>query len=212
MPHTAHVAWVAQGTLPGGEVWSCTIRTQPELPPTFELFDIQQGADDALADWKTALTATGGWAQTTTIDRVVGYVYDVNGILVEQAVSSGASQAGGVTIRLPNQCAVCVSLGTGQAGRSRRGRIYLPLLALGVANGKMASTSPGLIADAMDTLFTAAKDWGYDPPSGSGAVVIASATLGIATHVTQIRVGDVIDTQRRRRDGIVEAYATRSLL
>lgn len=211
MAHTAHVAFVAQGTLPGGEVWSCTIRTRRGSLTTFTGLDLQAGVDQALANWKTALTGSGGWAQTTTIDRVVGYVYDASGILQEQAVSTGASQAGAVTIRLPNQNAVCLSLGTGQAGKSRRGRLFVPLLALGVANGKMASTSPGLIADAFEALLESAASWGYAVPDGDDAVVIASAFLGITTPVTTLRVGDVIDTQRRRRDAVVESYTVRTL-
>jgi hypothetical protein len=41
-------------------------------------------------------------------------------------------------------------------------------------------------------------------------VVVASALDGNHT-VSSIRVGNVLDTQRRRRNKVVESYATRSI-
>lgn len=211
MPYPAHVAHVAGGALPGGEVWTCTLRTVPSTPPTFGGLDLVAAAEEVRALWQGCLAATAGFSVGSTLARVQSYVYDEAGILAEQAVSTGATYTGTVAVKMPNQCAVVVSLGTGQAGKSRRGRIFVPLLGLGMVDGRMASTSPGLIADAFQGMLESLAGAGYATPPSEGRVVVASATLGITTPVTNIRVGNVIDTQQRRRDAIVEAYTLRAI-
>lgn len=212
MPYAAHVAWVAQGRLPGGEVWSCTLRTVPAGGPPFDGLDLAEGCDTAMADWTTFLGgAQQGFATGTYLDRVLGYVYDDGGVLVEQAASTLSPVQGAGTQVQPNQCAVVVSLLTGQAGRSRRGRIYVPWLASGLTAGRLVAAQVTAAADRAAVLAVEARDWGFGGPTLSGELVVASATYGYNTPVTQIRVGNVMDTQQRRRDGLVEEYQSRAL-
>jgi hypothetical protein len=173
--------------------------------------DLIDAAEQARSNWQGALAATSGFSVGSTLARVQAYVYDDSGLMVEQAVSTGAVYTGTIAVKFPNQCAVVVSLGTGQAGKSRRGRIFVPLLGLGMVDGRMASTSPGLIADAFQGLLESVAGWGYATPTSEGRPVVASATLGINTPITNIRVGNVIDTQQRRRDALVEAYTLRAV-
>lgn len=212
MPYTAHVAWVAQGRLPGGEVWSCTLRTEPAGAPPFDGLDLAEGCETAKLDWQTFLGAgPQGFATGTYLDRVLGYVYDEGGILVEQAASSSAPFQGTGTQVQPNQCAVVVSLLTGQAGRSRRGRIYVPWLSSGLTAGRLVAAQVTAAADRAAVLAVQARDWGFGGPTLSGELVVASATYGYNTPVTQIRIGNVMDTQQRRRDDLVEEYQSRVL-
>ena len=89
--------------------------------------------------------------------------------------------------------------------------MYVPLLSLLITNGRMTDVQQDLVADHAEALYTAAPGWGYFAPPESGRAVVASATYGYATPITQIRVGNVIDTQQRRRDSLVEVYETRLL-
>lgn len=100
---------------------------------------------------------------------------------------------------LPFQCAPVISLRTNLATRAGRGRFYAPSLAVDqIANGKMVSLAQtGLLngAAAMINSLTAA----------ALTTVLYSRTTHNTQEVTRVDVGDVIDTQRRRRNKLVEA-------
>lgn len=100
---------------------------------------------------------------------------------------------------LPFQCAPVVSLRTALATRAGRGRFYAPSLAVDqVAAGKMVSLAQtGLLNGgvAMVQALTAA----------GLTTVLYSRTTHNTQEVTSVDVGDVIDTQRRRRNKLTEA-------
>lgn len=99
---------------------------------------------------------------------------------------------------VPLSDAPIVTWRTGQVGRSRRGRTYLPPPQESVQDGgSINSTYKGLITDWADVnmqlLELAVVQWQQ---------VIWSETLAEATPVTTYIVRDIMGDQRRRRQGV----------
>src|SRR5690606_33116580 len=106
---------------------------------------------------------------------------------------------------LPFQCAPVVTLRTATLSRAGRGRFYAPSLAVDqVEAGRMTTA-------ARDTLADAAEDLVQGLTAGGGTLVIYHRSAGTVTPVTSLDVGDVIDTQRRRRNKLIEARTSRPL-
>lgn len=116
---------------------------------------------------------------------------------------------------LPAQCALVATLASEvPRGLASKGRMYLPGVGAAITNdGKVPALTRDGIATGLKLFFdTIALD--ADMP---GQPVLASLghaplnTGGTIKLIKQIRVGDVVDTQRRRRNQLTEVYATRTL-
>lgn len=109
---------------------------------------------------------------------------------------------------LPSEVAVCISLKTALNNRRGRGRFYLPSPQMDVngAGGLLTTSAQDLFADYCEAYFT---------PIIIGAETyfptVASKTGGLLNPVTSFKVGNVFDSQRRRRDRLTEVYDTRTL-
>lgn len=118
--------------------------------------------------------------------------------------STGAIITGSGVQTCPPQCSVVASLLTGVPGRRTRGRMYFPYVSANFSNaGKISgpSTAAG-ISGAVAQFLGAVADL-VSSPAGFGPVVV-SEVGGFVTPVTSVSVGDVMDTQRKRRDDMVE--------
>ena len=104
------------------------------------------------------------------------------------------------TEMLPFQVATVISLLTASATRHGRGRFYLPPLAAGtLADGRVS----GAAITSIDAAWTAF----FDSLNTDGlTMVVRDRTNHVSTAVTSARVGDVFDTQRRRRNKLTETY------
>jgi hypothetical protein len=114
---------------------------------------------------------------------------------------------------MPINNAIVASHRTGQIGRAGRGRMFIPGFAAGAnsAEGLVDNTVLGFLLGAQVTLME--------------ALAISSVTLGapqvrpIVTGggytqyatITQVRMGNVWDTQNRRRRQLVETYSSSSV-
>lgn len=112
----------------------------------------------------------------------------------------------------PFQLTSVISWRSNTAGRSGRGRTYMPpppvnsLVNNGVAGaGGRPSAAPALI-----TAFNAAADAmvAAAATAGTPMVIAASRPTPRAIGITSARVGDIYDTQRRRRAGQTESYTS----
>jgi hypothetical protein len=114
-------------------------------------------------------------------------------------VSAGSSLVGVATGEmLPYQCAVTVSLTTAMATRAGRGRFYLPpFSASSLDGGRLASAAQADVVAAVNAMWAALGGAGL-------SIQIYSRTAHTLTAVTGGNVGDVIDTQRRRRNKLLE--------
>lgn len=184
----------ARGTTPG-ESWSFGVYTTGD--------GSLQSAQDAFTDAIAAMW-TGNLDAVMTPDVVV----------TELSTASIASASGTQLLRvtddvslpgvatgemLPFQCATSVSWTADLATRAGRGRIYLPpLAASSLDGGRVSSDAVVVIADAANALWA-----GLD--TGGLALVLYGRTTHTTNAVTGGNVGDVIDTQRRRRNKLIEA-------
>lgn len=177
-----------------------------------------------LTDWcnaAQALWAPGtGWPGTfrsmlgalSTLEKVSAYYYPTpSGGATVAAESTGSAISGSGTVTVPFQSALVATLQTGRPGRSYRGRMYLPFLTATFNLGKINTSSITLIARA-----TAVADFLSDTAAAASSFPglvpsVVSKTASAVTPVTSVRVGDVMDTQRRRRDDLVESFGVSSI-
>jgi hypothetical protein len=109
---------------------------------------------------------------------------------------------------LPNQVAVVASLRMGYPGRSRRGRMFLPCRSSAALNadGFLNDTVRPLVAQDVADLFG-----NFNNALSGRRVAVLSPTTGSAFPVTSVDVGNVCDTQRRRRNALSEVRSTVSV-
>lgn len=109
-------------------------------------------------------------------------------------------------VGLPLQTALCVSLSTGRAGPTGKGRFFLPWPSIDIeaatksiteANAGFLATSVAGFLDSMSTVMT------YAPQ------VVSSK--GYMSEVLGVRIGRVPDTMRSRRADLPEGYASAPL-
>lgn len=106
---------------------------------------------------------------------------------------------------MPPQVALVGTLLTGAPGRSQRGRIYLGGVgSAGItATGRVSTATRDAAALGLAGFYRRVRHVAGAPDAFRPVVV--SPTLGTARKITHVQVGDVYDTQRRRRNKLVEA-------
>lgn len=197
------------GTLGNGGVerWSCGFNFQTDTAPDF------QEASALAADIGSALSASAWSALGSLVNGVSAqfsltdldvYVYDGTG----PAVASGSHTfttpyTGTGPATAPPQVAAVVTLLTALPGARHRGRFYWPQLAPTISTSLKSSTAKGLASGTVTMLGAIA---GQMAEFGNPEPVVFSPTGGTMTPVIAVRAGDVLDTQRRRRDSLQETY------
>lgn len=111
---------------------------------------------------------------------------------------------------MPINNAIVASHRTGQIGRPGRGRMFIPGFAAGAnsADGRVDGTVLGFLLGAQVALLEACR---LGALSTAGVNVLPIVTGGGYTQyatISQVRVGNVWDTQNRRRRQLVETYSS----
>jgi hypothetical protein len=100
-------------------------------------------------------------------------------------------------------------------GRASKGRMYLPGYCGGINGaGKVDGSTVNSIANNLKTFFDSFANDADVPDQlilASGSNGAFSQLLAQNDYVERIKVGDVVDTQRRRRNGLRETYQERVL-
>lgn len=191
-----------RGTISAAEVFSHSLWLNATAT---EASDV---ATDVGAAWESqfAAQAAASWPDSTLWSTCYVSKVDLStGVVLSTAQVDVTGVAGDSGNSLPPQCAIVCTLRTNLSGRSHRGRFYLPPAATGVVTnlGRLNSTAQANMADALQDFMTTVLGAGHTP-------VVYSRVLHATTVITALDVGDVFDTQRRRRDSLSETRQTRT--
>lgn len=148
-----------------------------------------------LTNWNTNVSAAAraGIVNPDKVDGFTAYGYDLAGELTAQAHytfttgNTGTGIAGGYP-----QVSVVVTLETAGFGRSQRGRLYFPWTASS-EDLRPADDAIDDLAAGMGTYLSTAITQGFVP-------IVNSRSRADGYAVTRVKIDNVADTQRRRRD------------
>ena len=209
---------IVKGSLGTVEKWSTStaygiVGLAPDVP--------DQADTDAMA---TAIrTATTAANVTANLLALLSSSGNIEAIRVEkraedETVLNVSEQllttplSGSSTANKTPQDALVFSLRTSTPGARGRGRMYWPALSQNLsASFQVTSPTPATLAGNVKTWLQAintAMDGVYIAQASALRVALAvrSGTDHVCRDVTQIQVGSVLDTQRRRRDTLPESY------
>jgi len=110
---------------------------------------------------------------------------------------------------LPIENALVTSHHTNQRGRKGRGRMYLPGIASGALThqGEVSSGTTDEVRNAQIALLEGVAFSGTGTDQPHVRPVITGVPYALYATITQVKVGNVVDTQRRRRRSLVETYS-----
>lgn len=198
MPHLGYSRTVFSGHLPGGEIFGWSLWCS-ESPTTQGGAQSQanmiaaaftsNSADAAQFHPHQLLSADAGY------DQVTVYSYVTGGNAADFTAIAGLALPGtSAYAHLPNQCAVTVSLHTEAAGRSARGRVYLPINSYGLGpGGQLPSDVLLKLATSMSNLIHLIN--GDVTPAKA---VVYSQKHGTSHPITAVKIDSKVDIQRRR--------------
>ena len=198
-----------KGTLPGGEVWS--------VNPVFKMFVTRAISDEemaALVQAAVAVNVPSGlaskWSPSTAMTGVRIEARRLTGELDRVGEGNKTSPVVGTgSGALPYQSSGVVTLVTQIASGYARGRVYWPLtgVVLNASTLRMSSSDALGLAQSTDTYFTSLQVALEGALGGQDMnLCVWSRTRGVGYVVYSLRSGDVVDTQRRRRDSLKETY------
>lgn len=196
---------VIGGTSPGGEIFETGFWLNTHAPLSDDAANVMAGAlvtsfdTDLLPALKTIITPDTAYA---TI-RV--YAYPTGGphasFVGEADIPSGAGTD--TTGSTPLQLAMCATLLTGSVGRRARGRMFFPATGFPYNAHMFASARVDAIATALATFFT---NWNSDHGDVMGTAAVVSTAASAARNITNIKIDDKPDTQRRRANRLAATH------
>lgn len=201
------------GTFGTEEVWSIN----PVFDPTGEFpGGVNQTALDSAAQAIADLTLPSQMRNTMSASCTrVGARVEVrddgtDGLIGISVQSSAVPTAGSGSVTLPPQSAIVTSLRTNTPGASGRGRLYWPLLAATLTStGRLSVPTNANVLLDMKTYLTGMRSaLAAAFPTIGFDLAVRSKTTKTTPHVVRIQMGNVIDTQRRRRDSLTESYTS----
>lgn len=218
----SYIKTILRGNLGTAENWSIGLSWR-----NFELFpaSMTQSMVESLAVRLT--TAIGTSAVPATIKTLVSNACTFTGWRVEQREEDESlTNVGEAAYTAPfggsnppsksPQDALVVSLRTTTPGARGRGRIYWPALGA-TLNTDFALTAPtsAAVALASAELFDLVGDqinaeWAANSIPVTTELAVRSVTDHVSRQVVRLQVGNRLDTQRRRRDLLIENYAVQA--
>lgn len=188
--------YVLRGTGPGGEIWQTGYWTQSTGSwadePAFQ--DHVDFLSSAVNSFFNAIRSR--IYSSYALTELRGYFYTGSGVSAEFVGAHAYSPIPG-TSEIPGSpidtCLVA-TLQTGFAGRSRRGRMYLPFHGtVQVVNGSVTGDVTQY-ASALKDLFDSINSETDEVPA------VVSPTLGDSSPILAVRVDSKPDVQRRREN------------
>lgn len=201
------------GAMPTGEEWS--------VNPVFMLGDgstpieVNQTMIQAVATAIAAITLPAALVNTFNGNSNAGVVRcearKRTGELEVLAEATKATPTPGSGAQAhPFQTAIVCSLRTTTPGGRGRGRLYWNATgqAINTSDLRVASATTTSIVAGFKTFLSGMSAAIVTPVGGSAPLAVWSRLNSTLAPVTELRVGNVLDTQRRRRDALTEAFST----
>lgn len=194
----------------------CYTGATPWTAAAASLAELDAGDLEDLSDAMATLMGTTGlnWALYSSLVGVKAAAIDTTGSYVAGADPVefvDTTPPTGTAGNIPPQSTVCVSTRTvTNIGQGVKGRMFLPhtLMTLPSGFAITSSTTRDDIADAA-ALFIAACTSIINAAITAtvGPAIMGQTGSGTVKAITEVRVGGVNDTQRRRRNNIPEVYS-----
>ena len=221
--HNVNRVTISGDCFDGAEIWSTGFWMGSE---TADAGDPALSAEDIAGHWNAHFTTTAAItsnkyrttqvkvsqhkASDGKVDLTKVDIYDLN------PITTGNSAA----TKYPPQITLAATLTSDiQRGTGSKGRMYLPGINTVVGDtGKISATPQGNLVTSLKTMFDAINADADIPDRvilvsrGNKLVTIPGGDITYINpknvNVTGLRVGDVYDTQRRRRNDLPEVYIT----
>lgn len=158
-------------------------------------------------------TARLDWVKLNAIGEDGRYLDEGNTSQVEYPTATAPTPPGGFDWP---QVATVVSFRTDVTrGLANRGRLYVPTAVAKSGAGRIAGADANGMLAPMRTLLEGLRDLPQLPIGGQLAPCVVSRGRqqspgvygpGVARYIRRVEIGDVQDTQRRRRDQLPENY------
>lgn len=213
-----HLLLRVSGTLHGtAQTWSCSFRFRSASgDDPGGIADIQT----KLETWRDALKAgVGGVLFDAPLLALMGGATRVTTLRCAAVAATGKETAvaivegpalfiGNGATSMPQQVACAFSLDTGAPGASNRGRVYWPALAASLgSDGYLTSDTTDALSTAMGDFLHFAANAGATAITPGLTPAVVSTVKEQARVITQVRVGNRLDIQRRRADKQDETYS-----
>lgn len=206
---TDMIKWTMGGTISTSQTWSFGVWSAVATvgTPTSSTLDTALGVVASSFDsfWNVIKTKN---AAAVVYNQLRAYYYpsgSTSATLISQLARTASAGTGGGN-QSPRTCLV-VTLLTGAAGRTRKGRIYIPYTADTVGTNLQAPTTTcDALANGANSLSTALNSASLGSVWGNAPWNVRSEKTGTTHPVLQFRCDSLIDSQRRREDKILPAY------
>lgn len=206
MPRPANVTRaILNGHMQGGEEfhWGVWLNNVPA-----DEADAQLWAQVVVGEFtSSALSALAGFLMPDSgYDSATVYGYPTPGL--PAAVVGTYAVTGGVGTstnpELPEQCCFVVTTRTGFPGRSRRGRMYIPVNSATLTDHQLTSVVAGSALSAVSDFLEGLNQSG----TIDTRAVVMSETLGNTSFITEVTADSRLDIQRRRanREAVLSTH------
>jgi len=197
-----------QGHLLDGEIWNSTLHISTSIGAGAAL--LATCVDAVTLLWQGPPTPANSIQQLIPtgigLDELVIDQLDALGHNTDQFRTSLSLDGTSVADVLPFQCSVAVSTRTDLPTRAGRGRFFLPPFSLDTAvGGLLDSAAAAQVARAAKAMIDH-----INTETSFGCIVYHKATSD-GDFITSVDVGNVFDTQRRRRNQITETRVSASI-
>jgi len=200
-----------KGTSPGGEVWS--VNPVYKIGGDFSV-SVSQVEAQAIATAIAARAVPTGLLNTMATSSSVTSVHiearSRLGVLERQADAVKVSPGvGSGAFAHPFQTALVISLKSAVPGASGRGRMYWPATGIGITQTTLRPSAAIVLATLQGAeTYLSGIDTDISATLTGVSLTVWSRKTGNTSNVVELSAGDVLDTQRRRRDAAVENYQT----
>jgi hypothetical protein len=216
------LAWGGTYATEPTETWSNSLRLiSPAVDDPFASFDYDGSLVDAKADITALMADAGsGYSTLTRMTWVKLNEIGPDGRYVDQTDTHalyfpGSTVSGFSTNWAPlNVAGVVTMLTDRERGPASRGRVFVPspTWTMGTGTFRYSNASLTSAVAAWSTFIQAIGNWpGADGPEDlRPAVVSDRGVAGTFAYINAVQIGNVPDTQRRRREQLVEVRTTSS--